>query len=110
MFEAAHILGKNGVLILSSITGGDRKIEISSDKLNLDFVLGNKVMFGTVNANREYFEVGAKDLAQSVSQFPGWLDNLLTHPVSGLENYGEMIDLLVNAKNAIKVFVEVADI
>ena len=27
--------------------------------LNLEFVLGNKVMVGTVNANREYFELGS---------------------------------------------------
>src|SRR5438270_6514998 len=29
--EAAGVLGKNGVLVLSSITGGDRKVEIASD-------------------------------------------------------------------------------
>lgn len=44
--------------MLSSVTGGDRKIEVPADKINLDFVLGNKVMVGTVNANREYFEMG----------------------------------------------------
>ena len=108
VFEAASVLGKNGVLILSSVTGGDRKIEIPADKINLDFVLGNKVMFGTVNANREYFEVGAKDLVQCVSEYPGWLPKLLTNPVRGLENYKEMTRLLTEAKNAIKVYVVVA--
>jgi len=108
-FEAADNLGKNGVLILTSITGGGQRREIPADKINLDFVLGNKVMFGTVNANREYFEVGAKDLSQSVSEFPGWLAKLLTHPVTGLENYGRMMSLLTEAKDAIKVFVEVAE-
>lgn len=44
--------------MLSSVTGGDRKIEVPADKINLDFVVGNKVMVGTVNANREYFEMG----------------------------------------------------
>ena len=66
-------------------------------------------MFGSVNANREYFEVGAKDLAQATAQFPGWLPKLLTHPVKGLENYEQMMKLLTEAKDAIKVFVEVAD-
>ncbi len=56
-------LGKNGVLVLSSVTGGDKKIEIPADRINLEFVLGNKVMVGTVNANREYFEMGVKDMA-----------------------------------------------
>ena len=63
VFESMQALGKNGVLVLSSVTGGDRKIEVPADKINLDFVLGNKVMVGTVNANREYFEMGVKDLA-----------------------------------------------
>ncbi|MDA2918792.1 glucose 1-dehydrogenase [Desulfobacterota bacterium AH_259_B03_O07] len=109
VFEAAENLGKNGVLILTSITGGGRNLEIPADKINLDFVLGNKLMFGSVNANREYFEIGAKDLAQAVSQFPGWLDKLLTHPVQGLDNYQQMMDLLTSAKDAIKIFVEVAE-
>ncbi len=108
-FQAAENLGKNGVLILSSITGGDRTMEIPSDKINLDFVLGNKVMFGTVNANREHFHMAARDLAQAVAQFPGWLNQLLTHPVAGLENYREMIQLLNEAEEAIKVYVNVAE-
>jgi threonine dehydrogenase-like Zn-dependent dehydrogenase len=52
VFESMRALGKNGVLVLSSVTGGDRKVEVPADKINLEFVLGNKVMVGTVNANR----------------------------------------------------------
>jgi threonine dehydrogenase-like Zn-dependent dehydrogenase len=109
VFEAAEVLAKNGVLILASITGAGKKLEIPADKINLDFVLGNKVMFGTVNANREYFEAGVKDLSQCTAQFPGWANKLLTHPVKGLENFQQMMDLLTTAKNAIKVYVEVAN-
>ena len=64
-------LGKNGVLVLSSVTGGDHRIEVPADRINLDFVLGNKVMVGTVNANRENFETGVRDMAQAEAQFPG---------------------------------------
>jgi len=52
VFESMLALGKNGVLVLSSVTGGDRRIEVPADLINLEFVLGNKVMVGTVNANR----------------------------------------------------------
>jgi threonine dehydrogenase-like Zn-dependent dehydrogenase len=107
VFESAAALGKNGVLILSSITGGGKKLEVPADKINLDFVLGNKVMFGTVNANREYFEAGVKDLAQGSAQFPGWAERLLTNPVNGLENFEEMMNILTSPGNAIKVFVNV---
>jgi threonine dehydrogenase-like Zn-dependent dehydrogenase len=110
VFESMQALGKNGVLVLSSVTGGDRRVEVPADKINLEFVLGNKVMVGTVNANREYFEMGVRDLAQAEAEYPGWLARLLTHPVKGLENYRALFEKLTTAKGAIKVFCEVADL
>src|SRR5438477_5236164 len=110
VFDAMQALGKNGVLVLTSVTGGDRKIEIPADKINLEFVLGNKVMVGSVNANREYFELGVRDMAQAEAEYPGWLGRLLTHPAQGLENYSELFDKLTTVKGAIKVFCEVADL
>ncbi|MGE0128242.1 MAG: hypothetical protein AB7U82_09190 [Blastocatellales bacterium] len=71
VFESMQALGKNGVLVLSSVTGGDRRVEVPADKINLEFVLGDKVMVGTVNANREYFEMGARDMAQAEAEYPG---------------------------------------
>jgi threonine dehydrogenase-like Zn-dependent dehydrogenase len=109
VFDSMQALGKNGVLVLSSVTGGDRKVEVPADKINLEFVLGNKVMVGTVNANREYFEMGVRDMAQAESEYAGWLGRLLTHPVKGLEHYRELFEQLTTAKGAIKVFCEVAD-
>src|SRR6185436_12842288 len=94
VFESMQALGKNGVLVLSSVTGGDRMVQIPADRINLDFVLGNKVMVGTVNANREYFEMGVRDMSQAEAEYPGWLARLLTHPVKGLENYQELFDKL----------------
>jgi len=108
VFDSMQALGKNGVLILSSVTGGERRVDVPADKINLGFVLGNKVMVGTVNANREYFETGVKDLSHAEAQFPGWLPRLLTHPIKGLENYRALIDTLTTARGAIKVFCEVA--
>jgi len=108
VFEAMEFLGKNGVLILSSVTGGDRKVEIPADKINLDFVLGNKLCFGTVNANREYFEQGVRDLSQALLQYPKWLSKLLTHPVKGLNQYQELAKILCGpSKGVIKVFCEI---
>ena len=106
-FKCAEILGKNGVLILTSITGGKGPLEIPANEINLRFVLDNKLMFGTVNANREYFELGVKDFAHAESEYPGWLSRLLTHPVAGLERYEEMMHLLTTEKQAVKVYVEV---
>lgn len=108
VFEAMESLGKNGVLVLASVTGGDREHPIPADKINLDFVLGNKLVVGTVNANREYFEAGVYDFARAQLEYPNWLSKLLTHPVTGLENYQQMMSTLTTERNAIKVFVNVS--
>lgn len=109
-FESMRAIAKNGVLVLSSVTGGDRRVEVPADKINLEFVLGNKVMVGTVNAAREHFEAGVRDMAQSEAQYPGWLRRLLTHPVKGLENYSALFQQLTAPDGAIKVFCEVAEL
>jgi glucose 1-dehydrogenase len=109
VFDSMQALGKNGVLVLSSVTGGDKMIEVPADRINLEFVLGNKVMVGTVNANREYFELGVRDMAQSEAEYQGWLTKLLTDPVNGIENYAQLFQKLTSANGAIKVFCQVAD-
>jgi len=110
VFDSMQALGKNGVLVLSSVTGGDKMISIPADRINLEFVLGNKVMVGTVNANREYFELGVRDMAQAEAEYPGWLSKLLTDPVQGLENYPELFKKLTSPNGAIKVFCQVAEL
>ncbi len=107
VFESMEALGRNGVLVLTGIGGGDHTVEVPGDRIMLGFVLGNKVAVGSVNANRTYFERGVEDMALAEAEYPGWLERLLTHPVRGLVNYEEMIRLLTEEKNAIKVFVEV---
>jgi threonine dehydrogenase-like Zn-dependent dehydrogenase len=108
VFEAMEALGKNGVLVLASVTGGDQTVHVPAARINLEFVLGNKVMVGTVNGNREYFEAAVRDLAMAEAQYPGWPARLLTHPVQGLENYRQLIDTLTTGKDVIKAFCEIA--
>jgi glucose 1-dehydrogenase len=108
VFGAMECLGKYGVLVLASVTGGDREHSVPADKINLEFVLGNKLVIGTVNANREYFEADVYGFARAELEFPGWLPRLLTHLVTGLENYQEMMQTLTTERSAIKVYVNVA--
>ena len=65
-------------------------------------------MVGSVNASRENFETGVRDMSQAEAEYPGWLRRLLTHPVRGLDNYGELFERLQNPNGAIKIFCEVA--
>jgi glucose 1-dehydrogenase len=109
VFESMLALAKNGVLVLSSITGGGQRLEVPADKINLDFVLGNKAMVGTVNASRENFESGVRDMAHAESEYPGWLKRLLTHPVIGLDNYRRLFEYLQNPNGAIKIYCEIGN-
>jgi threonine dehydrogenase-like Zn-dependent dehydrogenase len=108
VFDSMRVLAKNGVLVLTSITGGNHRLEIPADRINLEFVLGNKVMVGSVNASRENFETGVRDMSQAEAEYPGWLRRLLTHPVRGLDRYGELFDHLQNPNGAIKIYCEVS--
>jgi len=108
VFESMLAVAKNGVLVLTSITGAGRSLTIPADRINLEFVLGNKVMVGSVNASRENFESGVRDFAQAEAEYPGWLRKLLTDRVAGLENYRDLFARLQNPNGAIKIFCEVA--
>ena len=110
IFDAMQSLNENGILLLASVTGGDRKTDqVPSDKINQMFVLGNRAMVGTVNAGREHFEMGVKDLALCEAMHPGWLGRMMTHKIDGLENFARAFDILSNAGKykAIKTFIEV---
>jgi threonine dehydrogenase-like Zn-dependent dehydrogenase len=108
-FEAMNVLGHNGALVWTSITGGQQHHEVPADKVNLDWVLGNKLLLGTVNANYRHFEMGIADLALGEVFYPGVVEKVLTNPVEGLENFEKMMHLLVHDKSALKVFVNVAE-
>jgi len=107
-FDAMDVLGKNGVLVLSSVTGGSRTAEVPADRINCGFVLGNKVMVGTVNANRAYFEGGVCDHALAKATWGDWAPRLITHRVKGLEQYQELVHGLNEGKDVIKVICEIS--
>lgn len=110
IFDAVQSLNENGILVLASVTGGGRKTDqVPSDKINQLFVLGNRVMVGTVNAGREHFEMGVKDLALCEAMYPGWLGRMLTHRIEGLENFAEMFEILNDSSKhkAIKAYLEI---
>lgn len=109
VFESMRALGKNGALVLASVTGGDKRLEVPADKINLEFVLGNKLMLGTVNAAREDFEQGVRDMVQAEAAFPGFLASFLTHPVKGLESYRSLIDTLETGAGVIKAYCVVGE-
>ncbi len=87
-FEAMRLVGNNGVVCLTSITGGNKEITIPSDRINLDYVLGNKLVFGTVNANIVDYYNGVKSLGRFMERWPEILPGMITRriPLAEYEN------------------------
>ena len=98
VFPAMRMLGPDGVCILSSVTGGTKSVGVDLATWNREMVLGNRVVFGTVNAGRGHFEAGARDLEIAEARIPGWLGRLITRrlPVS------DVADALVRRPEDIK--------
>lgn len=106
-FRSMEVLNLNGALIWTSITGGSHEVKIDAAKINLEWVLGNKLLVSSVNGNRHHFELGLQALSHGEAMFPGVTQRILTNPVAGLDNYQEMMRLLVEDKEALKVFVNI---
>jgi threonine dehydrogenase-like Zn-dependent dehydrogenase len=106
-FRAMEVLALNGALVWTSITGGKHEVTIDAAKINLEWVLGNKLLVSSVNGNRRHFELGLQALSYGELTYPGVTERILTHPVAGLDHYQEMMRLL-EEKDALKVFVNVA--
>jgi len=75
---AMRILGRDGVCVLASVTELGRKREIDLGAWNLEMVLGNRLIFGTVNAARRHFEAAVRDLEAAEARLPGWMGRLIT--------------------------------
>ena len=81
VFDAMEILGPNGVLCLLSVTGGDTINAEPIDLINQKLVLGNQVVFGSVNANPRHFRQGVKDFVTIQKKWPGVMERLLTNRI-----------------------------
>ncbi len=81
VFDAMEILGPNGVLCLLSVTGGGGMNEEPIERINQLIVLGNQVVFGSVNANPRHFAMGVKDFVAIEKKWPGVLSKLLTNRI-----------------------------
>lgn len=79
--SAMRIIGLNGILCLTSVTGGETPMEICPGCLNLELVLGNRTIFGSVNANKVDFEQAVNDLNSADKKWSGWLESIITRRV-----------------------------
>ena len=102
-FESLPALAVNGVLCLNSITGGDSKVLLPVDRMNCDLVLGNRLIFGSVNANKQDFTDGLDHLERIKKMFPGALSGLITARAS----FETALDVFNPQEDSIKTLFEI---
>jgi threonine dehydrogenase-like Zn-dependent dehydrogenase len=81
VWPAMRLLARNGVCVLTSVTAGEKLLELDLATWNRDIVLGNRLVLGTVNAARRHFEAGVSDLEAAEQRLPGWVGRLITRRV-----------------------------
>jgi threonine dehydrogenase-like Zn-dependent dehydrogenase len=102
-FQAISALGVNGVLCLMGVSTGEKPLEICADCLNMQMVLGNKTVFGTVSSNRSHFERAIQLLGEIEQRWQGWLGRLITRQL----NLGNFKDAFHPTPDSIKTVIEI---
>ncbi|MDQ6840252.1 MAG: theronine dehydrogenase, partial [Actinomycetota bacterium] len=78
IFDVMETSATDGIVCLTGVSSGGRSLPIDAGLLNRRLVLGNDVVFGSVNANRRHYEAGARALAAADRE---WLARLVTRRV-----------------------------
>ncbi len=80
-FECLRLVGANGAVVLTSVTGAMRSLALPADAINRKLVLDNVLVLGTVNAKADDFRQGIADLSAAERRWPGFLAALITRRV-----------------------------
>jgi threonine dehydrogenase-like Zn-dependent dehydrogenase len=76
--DAIKRCAPSGIVCLVGVSAAGRRDEFDIGGFNRRLVVGNGVVFGTVNANRRHYEDGARALAKADRK---WLDALMSRRV-----------------------------
>ncbi|OPY27492.1 MAG: Glucose 1-dehydrogenase [Methanocella sp. PtaU1.Bin125] len=102
-FKAMRLVNKNGIVCLTGLSPHRQTHSVCTDCVNMDLVMNNKAVFGTVSANRMHYEWALDRMASIEKKWPGLLGRMFTRRVS-LDRVG---DGLRREKDDIKVVVDV---
>ena len=103
-FDVIRVLGTNGVFIFTGVPGRKAPTPVDTDLIMRDLVLKNQVIFGTVNAGREAYEVAVRDLQEFTTRWPNVVRGLIT----GRFPVERVPDLLTGRPHGIKNVVQIA--
>jgi threonine dehydrogenase-like Zn-dependent dehydrogenase len=74
---ALRLLSRSGIACILGIDGRDQAVPVDGHTLGVDFVLENRVLFGSVNARREDWEGAVEALDAIRRRWPGALEQLI---------------------------------
>jgi glucose 1-dehydrogenase len=77
-FQLIAELGPNGIFAFTGVPGHKAPTPVDTDLLMRNLVLGNQVVLGTVNAGREHFEAGIRNLGAFDERWPDSVRGLIT--------------------------------
>ena len=77
MADALGRLNRSGVACLLGIDGREQRVSLDGRTIGVDTVLGNRALFGSVNARREDWLAGIDALDRVRRRWPGTLEQLL---------------------------------
>ncbi len=73
--EAIEQLGNDGILCLAGVSSHGQQVNFDIGTMNRDMVLENRVIFGSVNANRAHYELAEKALLKADRS---WISRLIS--------------------------------
>jgi threonine dehydrogenase-like Zn-dependent dehydrogenase len=77
MADSIALLRRSGVLCILGIDGHDQKVEIDGRVLGVDVILENRVVFGSVNAQRQDWVAAVDALDRARTQWPEPFEQLV---------------------------------
>ena len=101
-FGVARTAAPGAVICLAGLSAGHGTVQTDLDALAKDLVMGNTVLFGSVNAARRNYAHAAEALAAADQ---GWLDRLITRRVP-LSSWPDALD---RRADDVKVVVDLQD-
>jgi threonine dehydrogenase-like Zn-dependent dehydrogenase len=78
MLDAAGLLRRNGVACLLGLDGRPRQVSVDGRVIGVDMILENRVLLGSVNANRIDWDFAVQSLDEIRRRWPGALESFVT--------------------------------
>lgn len=91
MAQALSLLRRSGVACLLGIDPAQQKVELDGRTLGVDTILGNRVLFGSVNAQRQDWLAAVADLERTRQRWPEALEQFVTLRVP-LDRFAEAFE------------------